>query len=350
MIERPTPDQVTGFPAQTIDPRDVPDRELPTIGLPPRPRDARLRRGWDRLFARKLEIKHFERKVHVVIDRATPQPPEQPRATRFENSRNWSGATIAAHGDRSLVFVLGLWRMPTVDAVPVIPGKPGGLSMWVGLDGTRRDFDSSLPQIGTTATVNPGSVDYSAWTQWWARDTNNTGPVPLAVPVAAGDLMGGAVFVRDPFTVGMVLINLDAVLPVCMPVTVTSPPVLRPTGMQQPRISGGSADWVLERPALLPDIAHPFDRELAPFPAYSPTKFEFCAAGQAPRLDLAGVFEAEWRDLLAARRDPDVRSAAHAGPNRVHLDADGDGTGRDRIAIRRVLKRPKTGLRRTADL
>lgn len=332
MIDRKQPEQVTGFPARTVDLRDVPDRELPAFGLPPRPRDPRLRRGWERLFGRKVAITAFEKQADFVVERAQPPPPEPPAATRFQNSRNWSGATIAAHGDRSLVLVLGLWRMPKVGPVPVVPGKPGGLSMWVGLDGTRRNFDSSLPQIGTTATVNPAGTDYSAWTQWWARDTTNTEPTPLNFVVAPGDLIGGAVFVRDPFTVGMVLINLSSVLPICLPVTVTSPWVPHSGLMKQPRIAGGSAEWILERPALPPDPAHPHDRELAPFPAYAPTAFEFCAAGAAPTVDLAGVFAATWRDLLAARR---VRMIDRLSmPGRTSFISMPTVSGSARIALR----------------
>ena len=332
MIDRPTQEQVTGFPARTVDLRKVPDRELPALGLPPRPRDVRLRRGWERLFARQVEIRLFEKVADLAGERVEPQPVESVSAGRFQNSRNWSGATIAAHGDRSLVLVLGLWRMPTVGAVPIVPGKPAALSMWVGLDGTRRDFDSSLPQIGTTATVKPAGPEYSAWTQWWARDTMNTVPTMLDFPVAPGDLIGGAVFVRDAFTVGMVLINLSAVVPVCLPVTVTSPWVLRPSGWQQPRISGGSAEWVLERPALLPSSAHPLDRELAPFPPYAPTAFEFCGAGAGRTVDLAGVLAAEWRDLLAARR---VRMIDRLSlPSRTAFISMPTLIGSDRIGLR----------------
>src|SRR5262249_43281738 len=109
---------------------------------------------------------------------------------RRESSLNWSGLYITPRNGRQFTQIHGSWVVPGVSPPP---GTSGGLefrsSIWIGLDGQRRYFDSSLPQIGTAQFLNaPSDPPFSVWCQWWLRENPLTyRPIPLTLPIQQGD-------------------------------------------------------------------------------------------------------------------------------------------------------------------
>ena len=74
---------------------------------------------------------------------------------RRESSLNWSGAYVTPRNGRQFTEVHGRWEVPAVAVPSGTSGSPEfRSSIWIGLDGQRRYFDSSLPQIGTAQVLN----------------------------------------------------------------------------------------------------------------------------------------------------------------------------------------------------
>ena len=77
-------------------------------------------------------------------------------STKFETSTNWSGAYVTSNRFKKFVQIWGFWRVPEHLDLPPLgktvtrPGLPYTCSNWIGLDGQRRYFNSSLPQMGTS--------------------------------------------------------------------------------------------------------------------------------------------------------------------------------------------------------
>ncbi|MGG5811391.1 G1 family glutamic endopeptidase [Falsiroseomonas sp. CW058] len=102
--------------------------------------------------------------------------------SRWQGSRNWSGAILTARDGERFSAVSGRWRVPdarpSATAAPPIEGPTPDVplsrrcSVWVGLDGHSR-MAGSLPQIGTTTAecFQDGRrwVSTYAWAQWWVR-------------------------------------------------------------------------------------------------------------------------------------------------------------------------------------
>src|SRR4030095_2575914 len=82
-----------------------------------------------------------------------------------ESSSNWSGAYVTPRTGRRFTEVHGRWEVPAVAVPSGTIGSPEfRSSIWIGLDGQRRYFDSSLPQIGTAQFLNaPGVPPFSVW-------------------------------------------------------------------------------------------------------------------------------------------------------------------------------------------
>lgn len=296
--------QFEGFPGGVVDPRELALGELLRFGLPPRPprTQPQLRRVWERALGRPTELRSFEFDAkRFLAEDVRPTFRETNKgvsASRYETSRNWSGATIAANSDESLVQVWGSWKLPELTAPPPDPmGRPAALSMWVGLDGQRRYFESSLPQIGTTASIDSSEPPLQAWTQWWSRESETTLPVPIPnFPLNPNDRVIAAVTVLDPVSVLFLIVNLTVDPAVGVAILGISPKITRKNGLvERPRITGATAEWVLERPRI------PFSPNLVRFPRYTPTKFDFCGATAGRTVDLAGVLDGHGRDLLDAR-------------------------------------------------
>ena len=298
-----------GFPVPTgrFNPATAGPALLREYGLPPRPDPGTqpfLRQTWDRGFGAPLTLQEFQFDQQLV--EATRYRPHLRQAdellflgTRFETSSNWSGAYITANRDKQFVQIWGLWTIPSNLKLPPPPfrGPPGidyVCSNWIGLDGQRLYFDSSLPQIGTVSTLQAdGSTVAQAWTQWWARNTS-TAPVPLGLAVAPDDRVLSVLTAWDPQNVVFVMVNLSTMTG--MAVMGTAPTVTLPNGTQaRPDIAGATAEWILERPAV------PGQPTRYNFPDYGQTEFDLCVAVEGDGVDIFSLFGGLPQDLQGAR-------------------------------------------------
>ncbi len=300
-----------GFPVpdELFDPSTASPALLRRYGLPPRPdpdRQAFLRQTWDRGFGAPLMLHEFRFSQDLVQGTAYRLNPRQadelPFAeTRFETSSNWSGAYITANRDRQFLQIWGLWRIPENLKLPPGPFQgPAGTdyvcSNWIGLDGQRRYFDSSLPQIGTVSTLQAsGATTAQAWTQWWARGIANAAPLPLGLAVAPGDHILSVLTASDPETVIFVMVNLSTMT--SMAVMGTAPTVPLPDGTNAtPQIAGATGEWIVERPAI-PGQPTRFN-----FPDYGHTEFDLCVAVEGNGVDIFSLFGGLPQQLEGARR------------------------------------------------
>ena len=299
-----------GFPVPSglFDPSTASPALLREYGLPPRP-DPRtqpfLLQTWDRGFGAPLILQEFRFSRDLV--EATTYRPQLRRVdelpvveTRFETSSNWSGAYITANRDKQFVQIWGLWTIPNNLKLPPPPfrGPPGigyVCSNWIGLDGQRLYFDSSLPQIGTVSMLqSDGSTVAQAWTQWWARGIANTAPLPLGLAVAPGNQVLSVLTASDPQNVIFVMVNLSTMTG--MAVMGTAPTVTLPNGTKAtPDIAGATAEWILERPAI------PGQPTRYNFPDYGHTEFDLCVAVEGDGVDIFWLFGGMPQDLQSAR-------------------------------------------------
>ena len=284
--------------------------QLQSYGLPPRP-DAdlqpRLRQAWDRVFDREIRLLRFEpdREVfdavrHRILRRALAVP--SPAQTRAEASKNWSGAYITSNEGKRFLQVWGLWRTPDKLLIPPPPlqGEPGidyVVANWIGLDGQRAYFDSSLPQIGTSSVLLPDrkTVRVDPWVQWWARDDLNPKVAPIQITVEPGDMVACILTVCDPHTVHCVITNLNPAHPDTQAVKATAPPVLEDGVAARPSITGATAEWIVERPKVLHSTA-PNN-----LPDYGETGFELCFAIEGKGTGLLPLLNGVVQDMSGAR-------------------------------------------------
>jgi hypothetical protein len=265
---------------------------LAEFGVPPKPdrfRQPVQYRLWSTAFGRTLQFVKFAIEDEVIPDYRPFFRREGPSLTRFETSRNWSGASLDANADKTFVQIWGQWTVPT-------PQPPAGASLppmgeeidyqcacWIGLDGQRLYRNSSLPQIGTlqAVTVEPDgtqSFHTEAWTQWW--DRGDTTSVPLRIkhfPVDHGDVISCVLTVLTPHSALLNIVNQSAKpFPRFAAILAIAPDVTLPgSATLQLSISGATAEWIMERPAI------PGTDTLRPFPDYGGTDFVGCFAFEA---------------------------------------------------------------------
>lgn len=222
--------------------------------------------------------------------------------SRTETSSNWSGAYITANQDKRFLQVWGLWTVPANLKLPPAPfqGPPGieyRVANWIGLDGQRLYFASSLPQMGTTSILQvDGSTRSEAWVQWFERESDDPHIVLLKLTVRPGDTVLCFVTVLGPQHVACVIINLSPPLPVVQAVCVEAPPITLPDGTAAaPDIAGATAEWVVERPQVI--------GKLTPnnFPDYGQTKFSLCVAVEGDHADFSSLSGGLAQNLSGAR-------------------------------------------------
>jgi hypothetical protein len=263
--------------------------DLVKFGYSPRPHaeeQPQLFAAWAELFSAKL---HF---IELASNEKFVGPPPQvapPRVseTRFENSRNWSGGYLEPSGGNMFMQIFGKWTVPTPKLPAGSPANPAmqtlyDCSTWVGLDGQRRYFNSSLPQVGTEQmlTVDPNGTQTlltRAWFQWFARNetTIDQRYIP-EVPVQPGDRVIMHLWVHGKSDVRVYCHNLTTHILFGFP---ASAPVINGA---TPVIAGATAEWVMERPTI------PGKDTMYAFPNYSSVTFSQCVAGAAPGPGPAG--------------------------------------------------------------
>jgi hypothetical protein len=205
--------------------------------------------------------------------------------SHFESSSNWSGAyVIPTDGEMALV-IMGRWIVPTPALPPPEEQAPGidgqyACSTWIGLDGQRLYFNSSLPQIGTAQTLTvsasgPPLVEAFAWFQWWASEECRP-YIRFPLPVMPGDEVACLLWVISDVAVVATVLNLSTgqLIP---PITATAWQEPLPGGtLRQLVISGATAEWIMERPTFL-CTSQPYW-----FPDYGSTEFLDCVAIMGP--------------------------------------------------------------------
>ena len=187
----------------------------------------------------------------------------------------------------------GKFQVPTPNRPP---GGPAGLkyhsSTWIGFDGQRRYYSSTLPQIGTAQNIDPSTGvptrSFFAWWQWWVRDVlEQAFPIRLASPkIHAGDLIMCFMQVADDRAgVSFVITNLTT----GRAVQFFEAAPLTDRGVRF-KVPGATAEWVMERPA---DPPSPAPMQL---PDYGTVDFRDCGA-MAINMDTGAMVE---RNLSAA--------------------------------------------------
>jgi hypothetical protein len=259
------PQPCKGFNPLTARPAD-----LERYGIPPKPdpdRQPVLSRFWAEMYSLPL--------VFVA-----PPPLEAilPVRIRREASLNWSGAYSTPRNGQQSTEVHATWEIPSV-AVPagMLGSDECRSSIWIGLDGQRRYFESSLPQLGTAQFVNAPATTppFHTWCQWWLRDNPQTYvPLILSVGVAPCDRVMASLRVLNETQVHGIIENRTTgeILPFIM-----DAPTDTSLGMQL-KVSGATAEWVVERPA------HEITGEIYELPNYDTVHFTNCFALSAEML------------------------------------------------------------------
>jgi hypothetical protein len=198
------------------------------------------------------------------------------RHSRFETSRNWSGAYIVPSRGGRFKRIVGRWTVPDVQTGT--GSNPGNLpycqcSIWVGLDGKKR-WTPSMPQIGTAHSIDaPGysaALPVSAnalWWQWWSRHGYSAAWEIRGVPICPGDVVLCSLTLVSPLVARFHVVNR------------TSGRFATQAVCSKKPADGSSAEWIVEKPAAFPQdpdwrAADP----LRPMPDYGELLLESCIA------------------------------------------------------------------------
>lgn len=309
-------------PPAGFDPLTAEPEMLAKFGIPPKPNAQDLpvlAKFWTEMFSSPLVF--TEAKFSFMADPVLISEQLLTTASdQRESSLNWSGAYITPRNGQQFTEVHGRWEVPAVAVPSGTTGSPEfRSSIWIGLDGQRRYFDSSLPQIGTAQFLNaPSDPPFSVWWQWWLRDNPTTyPPVPLALTILPGQRMMASLLVLNEKQVKFLIENRTTgeIFP---PFTMDAPTDTS-SGIQV-KVSGATAEWVVERPTNANTL------ELYELPDYNEVHFTDCFAisanmppGQPPgpgleqTLDgarLINMYKVERNPLrtvtISKTEDPDV--------------------------------------------
>ena len=185
----------SSLPPAGFDPMTASDADLETFGFPSRPQPALQPAEfafWQQMFASPLEFEPFD---FDILPLFTAEGRNWVSSLpRRQSSFNWSGAYITPRDGMVFRTMWGKWQVPT----PTLPA--GGVaadkyrsSAWIGFDGQRRYYRSTLPQFGTSQIIDEatGVAKFGAWWQWWVRGVAGQAyPIVLTSPgIHAGDLI-----------------------------------------------------------------------------------------------------------------------------------------------------------------
>jgi Peptidase A4 family len=280
------------FPEPHFDPNTAPPEVLDRFGLPHLPdpdRQPELRQAWLRLFQQPLTFVPPPPEAALALVPPIRLLPSMLETTRIQRSPNWAGATVKPDGGNQLVQVFGEWVVPEPSMPPLDDQGASGqrnvykCSTWIGLDGTRRYVDSSLPQVGTEQVLRveaDGSrkIECQAFFQWWAPDQLIVDFTAISwVPVNPGVTVMALVWAINPSGVVAVFRTFDPLNQIAVLVQ-NAPTVKLPDGSTtSPIISGVTAEWIAERPRPL-RLGSTDLELLADFGA---VEFSYCVAGTA---------------------------------------------------------------------
>lgn len=234
---------------EKFDPLTEPAAALAGFGIPPRPdpdRQPALARFWIEMFSEPLK---FVDQDCLLVDEPLLARPQLrfARKARHEASGNWSGAYVTPRDGQQLTEVHASWTVPSIEPPAGLPPEAEyRSSIWIGLDGQRRYFDSSLPQIGTAQFLNPTrDPPFWTWCQWWLRDSPHTFlPGKLSVPIEPRERVMASLRVLTETQVHCIIKNQSTGHIVIF--TMDAPTDTLSGG--RPRISGSTAEWIVERP------------------------------------------------------------------------------------------------------
>jgi hypothetical protein len=281
--------------ARATDPAFLERHGLPPEPAPELPRTVHA--VWKRLLAPSLT---FE-KAGFSAGGWLPGSSHGGSATT-EASENWSGAYVKPKRGEMITELYGIWRVPKPR-----PRRNGPAdleyrsSTWIGVDGQRRYYHSSLPQIGTAQFVanavgRPQRPKVFAWWQWWLSD-HSSPPVDLSLPVAVGDTIGAHLRVVRRDRVRFFIANLTRKVALAA-FECPAPPRDVPL-----EVSGATAAWITERPSELDG------GPLYVLPDCGSVRFEAClalssAAPGAPPRTLHTLTGATFIDMYERRARP----------------------------------------------
>ena len=268
---------ISAIPPAGFSPLAASQEELKKLGFPKRPDPARQPAEyafWQELFAPSLTYEAFDIEVLPVFETRSRRFFAQ--LPRRQTSLNWSGAYITPRDGTVFSTIWGKFQVPTPN-VPAgdAPGGKYSSSTWIGFDGQRRYYQSTLPQFGTAQNIEPAAGgptrSYFAWWQWWVRDVASQAyPITLTAPlIHAGDLIMCLMQVADDRAgVSFAITNLTTGRVVQF--FQSAPAII--IGGQPIKVPGATAEWVMERPADPPD---PNPLQL---PDYGTVNFHDCGA------------------------------------------------------------------------
>jgi hypothetical protein len=325
--------EISGPPVKNgFDPELIPGKPDPTT-------QPALSKAWERMF--ELPFEWVEPELcnlnarHALIP--TPEVHQflEAATTRYENSRDWCGASIVPDGGNQFVQIYGEWKVPEA-SVPRdgTPGTKYYSAAWIGLDGDRRYLDSSMPQVGTQQNTpgdgGPVKLPYYAWFQWWApRRISADLWWITGIPIKAGDYVMGLIWAINTTHVAVVFRNFasNKITSFCM----EAPTYFRDRGWTQkyqPTISGATAEWIVEDPTteIEPTLDSPFPPDLEPFADYKSVTFCHCVAGMA---ETPGQSTSEkvltsprFKRMYRVSREPPLRTRFISMPKRGASDTD----------------------------
>ena len=295
------------LPPENFNPLTASEEELEHFGYPLEPdpdRQPALNAFWRRMYSPPLEFVSIGF-AFQNIQRLTAVNHRQQALglrTRGQTSPNWSGAYIKPRDGQVFTEIWGQWQVPTpsVPSTEVGAGHYYRCSTWIGLDGQRRYYQSSLPQIGTAQSVDgsSGTRAFSAWWQWWVRDQSIPPVNIVGLSIHAGDLIMCNLRVVLPSR-NKVRFQLRNASTISAVFEYTADAPILPIPLQ---VSGATAEWITERPAIFPTPI------LYDFPDYNTVLFSDCVAVTAPPSGGAGVERrlegCQLIDMLEARRPP----------------------------------------------
>jgi hypothetical protein len=276
------------YPPAAFDPMKASAAELLRYGfsLEPDPTIAPERHAsWVRLFSQKPNFVNADFALPSLPEFQRPGRRKQPVVSRqpHERSLNWCGAYVTAKGARRFSEVHADWTVPWPNP-PTQPGSGAVLdgdyrsSTWIGFDGQRRYLNSSLPQIGTAQEVvvvnGQATRKTYAWVQWWVSDHRSVPVVLSSLPISPGDVVTCSMVVMTDTTVRFYIMNQTT--GVCVAPFEQSAPLFHPPNGGTPvqlKVSGATAQWILERPAALTP-----GHQLFELPDYDKVAFSNCYA------------------------------------------------------------------------